>query len=121
MPTNPIFVFIAQVKVNFMIPGHTHNDVDQFFSRLSVWLNHHHAHTVAELFDGFKTSFVPRVNPSNSTVNCDELTETLDAKAWLEDFTPGPGGMKGMRKCHQVRMRKPSSFINLLSSVSHQC
>ena len=35
--------------LSFLSAGHTHNDVDQFFSRLSIYLRNHDALHMAEL------------------------------------------------------------------------
>ncbi|KAI8503712.1 Gypsy retrotransposon integrase-like protein 1 [Branchiostoma belcheri] len=43
--------FIDYVKLSFLVTGHTHEDVDQFFSRISTSLKRSEATTLPELID----------------------------------------------------------------------
>ncbi|XP_052097971.1 uncharacterized protein LOC127732831 [Mytilus californianus] len=43
-----------KVKVNFLMVGHTHEDIDQLFSRFSNWLSRHSAITMMKLMFGFE-------------------------------------------------------------------
>ena len=43
------FNVIRKVVVSFLPVGHTHEDVDQFFSRISVHLRQHDAVTIEKL------------------------------------------------------------------------
>lgn len=71
-----LFVFLAQlvlrglfdkIKVGFEIVGHTHDRVDQLFSRLSVWLDHHDAMTLDELMMGFRHAFTAKTHQTRDT------------------------------------------------------
>ena len=48
-----------KVKVSFLMVGHTHEDIDQLFSRFSTWLLKHSALTSSKLVAGFEKCFTP--------------------------------------------------------------
>ena len=48
-----------KVKISFLMVGHTHEDVDQLFSRFSSWLKHRNAESLPALLDGFEKSYTP--------------------------------------------------------------
>ncbi|XP_060551751.1 uncharacterized protein LOC132713258 [Ruditapes philippinarum] len=49
-----------KVKLSFLLVGHTHEDVDQVFSRFSVWIGQNTVLTMDELMKGFETCYRPR-------------------------------------------------------------
>jgi hypothetical protein len=49
-----------KVKLSFLPVGHTHEDVDRFFSRLSVWLKHRAIYTLTDMINGIKRCFTPQ-------------------------------------------------------------
>ncbi|KAI8516382.1 hypothetical protein Bbelb_049630 [Branchiostoma belcheri] len=71
-PTMPI-----EVQVGYLLVGHTHKDVDQFFSKISSTLQRQDATTVEELIHAFNNSF--------PNVKTWELEAILDVKAFLGD------------------------------------
>ena len=46
-----------KIKVSFLMVGHTHEDIDQMFSRFSTWLNKNDAYDLECLMSGFKKSY----------------------------------------------------------------
>ena len=48
---------IREAYMNFLPVGHTHEDIDQYFSRVSVWCRHHDAPTVSALHTGLRRCF----------------------------------------------------------------
>ncbi|XP_078574037.1 uncharacterized protein LOC144860600 [Branchiostoma floridae x Branchiostoma japonicum] len=48
-----------KVKLGYLMPGHTHEDVDQMFSRISTYLERHDATSLPELFQAVKASYNP--------------------------------------------------------------
>ncbi|KAI8516630.1 hypothetical protein Bbelb_052110 [Branchiostoma belcheri] len=71
-PTMPI-----EVQVGYLLVGHTHKDVDQFFSKISSTIQRQDATTVEELNHAFNNSF--------PNVKTWELEAILDVKAFLGD------------------------------------
>ena len=45
------------IELTFLPVGHTHEDIDQMFSRFAVWLRAHSAHTLADFFEALRESF----------------------------------------------------------------
>ena len=66
-----------KVKVNFLIVGHTHENIDQMFSRFSIALRTVDCLTLEELMHCARTSM--KLQP-----NVVEVKSTIDWKAWLE-------------------------------------
>ena len=46
-----------QVYLNFLPVGHTHEDIDQFFSRISTFSRYHSFRSPEELREGIQRSF----------------------------------------------------------------
>ena len=47
------------IYVSFLPVGHTHEDIDQMFSRFAVYLKGNNVYDMDELFTALKTSFTP--------------------------------------------------------------
>eukprot|EP00873_Tetraselmis_striata_P005651 jgi/Tetstr1/425915/TSEL_001592.t1 len=65
---------------------HSHERVDQVFSKFSVWLDDHAAFTKAQLLHELRKAFIP-------TCNFMELEGVLDIKTWLGNCLPRQGHM----------------------------
>lgn len=48
-----------KIKVSFLMVGHTHEDIDQVFSKFSHWLCKHAAMTLEKLMEGFEKCYTP--------------------------------------------------------------
>ena len=60
LPCDCVFLYqLMQVEINFLPVGHTHEDVDQFFSRLSVYLKKVPAQTVKDIEKAWPLCFTP--------------------------------------------------------------
>ena len=105
---------IFQVHISFLFVGHTHEDVDSCFSRISQKLKKNDAETIPAL-----KKFLPNVN---------ELDNMLDIKTWLLPslrsvthhtaphhyrFTRSGGKVCGQYKCQQHKdwVNLPNSFF----------
>jgi hypothetical protein len=66
----------TKVKVSFLLVGHTHENIDQFFSRLSCALRNKRALTLPQMLEVVTACATPC--PENHVV-----TEMIDFKHWL--------------------------------------
>ena len=73
-----------KVKVSFLPVGHTHEDIDQMFSRFAEWLRNHDIFTVEELAEGLRQSFTAENKPP--LVEC--LSTLPDYKSWMKNVMP---------------------------------
>jgi hypothetical protein len=67
-----------EIYVSFLPVGHTHADIDQMFSRFSVYLRCHDAPCRAKLYRGLAESFTPA--PSTN-----HIRQVCNFKKWLDD------------------------------------
>ena len=74
----------SKIKMSFLPVGHTHEDIDQAFSRIAVYLNQHDAYTYDEFVSCIRNSFLKENRPPNVIT----LGHAFDFKAWLEDRLP---------------------------------
>ena len=69
------------VKMSYLPVGHTHEDIDQAFSRIAVHLNRHDAYTFDDYLSEIKKSFIKDGNPPNVIT----VGAAYDFKGWLND------------------------------------
>ncbi|XP_078586053.1 uncharacterized protein LOC144877086 [Branchiostoma floridae x Branchiostoma japonicum] len=69
---------VKKVKLSFLMVGHTHEDVDQFFSRISTTLQKSEATTLPELQALIESSYTPQPEAF-------EVSHVGDYKEWLSD------------------------------------
>ncbi|XP_066302145.1 uncharacterized protein [Branchiostoma lanceolatum] len=69
---------VRKVKLSFLVVGHTHEDVDQFFSRISTTLKRSEATTLPELIETIEKSYTPAPEAF-------QLKHVGDYKEWLSD------------------------------------
>ena len=75
----PFFLF--QMKHSFLMVGHTHDDTDQVFSRISSGMARQDAHTLPQLLERIFTSTTPQLK-------CLHLKSLYDYKGKMP-FVPG--------------------------------
>ena len=110
-----LFAFLAhlvlrgvfkKIKVGFEIVGHTHDKVDQFFSRLSTWLNLNDAMTIDELMLGFRHAYKAKAHQTRGTPFTQPevfvLDQVVQSNVWLDghyfdfkNFSPDVGSSSG--------------------------
>ncbi|XP_071143900.1 uncharacterized protein [Mytilus edulis] len=66
-----------KVKISFLMVGHTHEDIDQVFSRFSVWLSKFSTLTMDQLLKAFESCY----NPHPLSVQLDHVFNFTN---WLE-------------------------------------
>ena len=47
------------IEVSFLPVGHTHEGIDQFFSRIAMYLHYHNAITESQLLEAVANSMIP--------------------------------------------------------------
>ncbi|XP_077864883.1 uncharacterized protein LOC144350661 [Saccoglossus kowalevskii] len=86
-----------EVYVNFLPVGHTHENVDQMFSKISTGLRKDNAYTVEDLISIIKNAYTPAINVA-------VLGPLLNIKEWLIPHLYG--NFNGHSKPHNFRFRK---------------
>lgn len=65
-----------KVKINFLLVGHTHENIDQMFSRFSVRLRRKQAWTLEEMFEVARECFT-------DGVHCEHTQKNYDFESWM--------------------------------------
>jgi hypothetical protein len=74
------------IEVSFLPVGHTHEDIDQFFSRIAVYLHYHNAITIGQLLEAVSNSVVP--NPiAKKLVNIANFKKYMIEQEWLNPIS----------------------------------
>lgn len=89
-----VCLFCFQVKVSFLMVGHTHEDIDQLFSCIARLLNKFKVLTLSQLLEQVKQ--VNRKDP----VDAEILEYIFDAREWIDDFIPD---LHGHLKSYQFK------------------
>lgn len=99
------------VNLTFGIPGHTHFDIDQCFSRLSVALGKGHL-TIDEFFECIRNGFTHHDSPTEAT-HCGELAN------WHLASAPYTHEFSGITKPYLFRFSKDSCGHVVVHYKSH--
>ena len=88
-----------KVKIGFLIAGHTHENIDQMFSRLSIRLRRKECLTVTELIKVAEECFTP-------SPKCMITTEIADIANWLDghDYSYIQNKMRNLEFSHQFKI-----------------
>ena len=106
-----------EVVLSFLPVGHTHEDIDQFFSRLAVYLRTHHARSRKELCQAVHDCYLSKFGKRPKTENIDNAANISE---WLEPYL---NNMKqavnrpGITNYHQFRLRRSSDGSNVHMQV----
>ncbi|KAI8489926.1 hypothetical protein Bbelb_322870 [Branchiostoma belcheri] len=98
---------LAKVKLGYLMPGHTHEDVDQLFSRISLHLQHNDATTLPELFQAIKTSYKP-------VPECRFMTSMWDFKTQIDQKI---SGISGHSRPHQYVAKMIGGKVHLSAQL----
>ena len=87
-----------EVRVSFLIVGHTHEDVDAMFGRFGQRLKIEDCHTLPDLMASFMAAGEPTIVPSL-------IHEVADFKEWVKGYYNefGQDRLIGHSKAHQFR------------------
>jgi hypothetical protein len=105
--------YLSQVKLGFMMVGHTHDDVDQMFSRFSVRLKNYYKTIVAltHFFSVLSAAYSP-------SPHCEFLFRCMDWKSWLDKFSSHEEGaaLHGHTRPHQYHfvLAEDSTRVKML-------
>jgi len=80
---------VKEAQVSFLPVGHTHEDIDQLFSRTSIHFKTHAAHSMEEMMEGLRKciSPTPQVSAMKNMINWSGLVEKLDVLTGIEGFS----------------------------------
>ncbi|XP_071143255.1 uncharacterized protein [Mytilus edulis] len=84
-----------KIKLSFLMVGHTHEDIDQMFSRFSIWLNHNSCKTMDSLMNGFQNCY----NPKPTSI------KTCQVYNYSEWITPYLAPMSGHSRHHVYKFK----------------
>jgi hypothetical protein len=78
-----------EIELSFLPVGHTHEDIDQLFSRIAIRLQGHDAKTRQELYALVREAYTFRAKDGSGTVHsipvrCYHLDKVANMSAWLE-------------------------------------
>ena len=109
-----------EILVSFLLVGHTHEDIDQLFSRVAVWLRRHDARSRLEFLEAFVKAFHAkkmrweghtRTEANTHTENVEEaanISDFFDANDILNDMSSSKGS-NGIGTFHQFKFVKDAS------------
>lgn len=99
-----------EVKLGFMMVGHTHDDVDQMFSRFSVRLKNYNKAIVS-----LPHFFTVLINAYTPTPRCEFMFQCMDWKSWLDQFSFHHDGtaLHGHLRPHQFHFLLSSDENNV--------
>ena len=74
------------IEVSFLPVGHTHEDIDQFFSRIAKHLQSNNAITVNQLIEAVKHAYTPSPIVRNM-INVANFKQYIIDQDWLNAMT----------------------------------
>ena len=100
---------LQKVIVSFLKKSHTHEDIDQMFSRFAIRLRQERAHSREQLASVLKLSYRPRDYPPLKVCNLDAVA---NISGWLESICPA-FRLNGVTKWHQFRIFKKDDTAHI--------
>ena len=74
------------IEISFLLVGHTHEDIDQFFSRIAKHLQSNNAITVNQLIEAVKHAYTPSPIVRNMK-NVANFKQYMIEQDWLNTMT----------------------------------
>lgn len=100
------FGVFEKVVLSFLPVGHTHEDIDQIFSRLAVYLRKHNVRNQFELLEALKAAYTPR---DGHEVQTGHLVTVANISDWIEPVlasTSNQAGRDGITQFHEFTFVK---------------
>ena len=91
-----------KVKISFLMVGHTHEDVEQVFSRISVALGRKHILSRASLENTITTSYTPNIEVRR-------LQQTGKWNHWLTNTMQLTTKFRGIKNCRAFKCERNSA------------
>jgi len=107
------------VVLSILPVGHTHEDIDQLFSRVATYLRKHDARSRAEFLQAFEDSFNPRKYPTETAKYTDNIEQAanfsdyFDITNMLSSMEAQEGKRSGISQFHQFKILKEDGKIVL--------
>ena len=96
----------SRIYVGFLPVGHTHEDIDQFFSRLAVYLRHHNARSLPEMKECIREAFL-KYAKRPVVAHWDNVA---NISGWLDASL---NTMAGIASYHSFRLKKTDGRVKL--------
>ncbi|CAG2193678.1 unnamed protein product [Mytilus edulis] len=94
---------VAAIKLTFLMVGHTHEDVDQLFSRISVKASKEKTTTIPSLLNLIKRSYTPQ-----------PITKHVESLYDFRDQMAYPSSLAGIKSQHVFKLTKDGDGVFLM-------
>ena len=112
-----------KVILSFLPVGHTHEDIDQFFSRVAMYLRGHDARSRQELMAAVRAAYKMKNGTRARTghfENVANISHALEDLACLATMAK-TGGRSGITKFHQFKFELSADKTNVNMQVKEWC
>jgi hypothetical protein len=110
-----------EIELAFLPVGHTHEDIDQFFSCLARWLRHHNARCRNEMGAAVHQCYTAKDGSHPIVGNLENAANWSDFLPAFLNRTDKDQGRSGIFKFHQFRFRKTQAGDNVSMQVREWC
>ena len=101
-----------RIMLSFLPVGHTHEDIDQFFSRLATYLSCHDAANIDELHDAIRRCYQTKAGVRAQTAHWDRCANFSE---WIDPFLTK---YKGISRFRQFRFYMKDSAVHVQARVN---
>ena len=105
-----------EATLSFLLVGHTHEDIDQMFSRIAVWLRKHNATSRIGFREAILSAFTKTQWPG--TTQAADIESAANISHYLEGFLApmgsvpnGPSQREGITNFHQFKFTKLEGVV----------
>jgi hypothetical protein len=98
---------VRHIVLSFLPVGHTHEDIDQIFSRLSVYLSSHDALNMKQLHDAIRRSYQTK---EGARANCSFWDRCANFSDWIK---PHLESFEGISQYRQFRFYKVDGVVRV--------
>ena len=106
-----------EIEVSFLPVGHTHEDIDQFFSRIAVYLRHHDTFSRAQLTEAIKRAYIfADTGEPPTVVHWDTLA---NVSQYLQEYTNNfTAGCMSFRHARFFRSVEQKVWLQVTSKMN---